>query len=393
VAAERRVTALQARSSRGLHGPERTLLELAPALAARGVDAPFLALYRRRPGDPPEHPWIAAARAGGLPAASAPDPGPLHRAARQALAARLAAPAPDLVHTHDYRTDVLVATLARARRARGIPWILTVHLHTAATARLRLYRRLGLWAARRADQVVAVSAAQGTDLARRGVAPERIAVVRTAVDAPALIAAAARAGGPAAARARHGLPADAPLVALVGRLTRQKGVDTLLAAWPALRAAAPGARLVVVGDGPEADALAARAAALGVADEVRWTGALGDPLALMAAADVVAIPSRAEGLPRVALEAGALGRPVVAAAVGGLPEVVVDGVTGLLVPPEDPPRLAAALARLLGDGDLRRALGGAAAAQVGTRFALADAADAYAALYRAARRRPARGGR
>lgn len=379
-ASNRPQAVLQVRSSRGLHGPERTLLELAPALGALGVRVPLLVLYRPRTGDPDEHPLVAAARAAGLEAASVRDPGPLHPAAWRGVRRALRRGGLRAVHTHDYKADLLVAS-ARGG-PRRLPWVATVHLHTATTARLHLYGRLALVAVRRADRVVAVSASQARALADAGVPPERLAVVRTAVDADAMARRARSGAGPAGARAALGVPPEAPLIALVGRLTTQKGVDVALSALARLLAAAPGARLAIAGDGPELDRLHALAAGLGVGAAVAWAGALADPLPLLAAADVVILPSRAEGLPRVALEAAAVGRPVVAAAVGGLPEAVRHGETGWLVPPEDAGALCAALERLLADPDLGRRLGDAAAADVRVRFTLASAARALADLYR-----------
>jgi glycosyltransferase involved in cell wall biosynthesis len=374
-----RLTVLQVRSSRGLHGPERTILELAPALAARGVAVPVLALHRAATGAPAEHPMVAPARRIGLHAETARDPGPLHPAAFVAIARRLADPALDAVHTHDYRADLLVSVASRRRHR---PWIATVHLRTDTTARLRLYARLARVALRRADRIVAVSAAQRDALAAQGLPRERLVLVRTAVDAEALARAAADAGGAAAGRRQAGGGADDPLLVLVGRLTRQKGVDVALRALARLRSAHPTARLVVAGDGPEARGLRELASTLGLDGAVRWLGAVGDPLPLLAAADVVLMPSRAEGLPRVALEAAALGRPVVGATVGGMVEAVAHEATGLLVPPDDLAALAAAAGALLADPDRARRLGAAAEARVRREFALEGAAAALEALYR-----------
>jgi len=378
----RPLVVLQVRSSPGLHGPERTLLELAPALDALRVRVPLLALYRPGPDDPPEHPLVAAMRSAGLEAVSARDPGPLHPAAWRELARRLAASDLDAVHTHDYKSDLLVA-LARRRGAR-LPWVSTVHLHTGTSPRLRFYGRLALAAVRGADRVVVVSEAQAAALAASGFRRSRLALVRTAIDADAVVRAARRDGGAAGARARARVPAGAPLVLIVARLTRQKGVDVALRALSQVRLAVPEATLVVVGDGPEAAQLAALAEALGVADAVRWVGHLANPLPLLAAADVVIMPSRAEGLPRVALEAGALARPLVASSVGGLPEAVLHGTTGLVVPPDDPNALASALVGLLQDAPAARRMGSGAAEHVRARFALAGAALALAGVYRGA---------
>jgi glycosyltransferase involved in cell wall biosynthesis len=145
-------------------------------------------------------------------------------------------------------------------------------------------------------------------------------------------------------------------VLFVGRLHRQKGLDTLVRAMPALP---PGTRVTLAGDGPERAALQRLAGGLGVADRLRVTGFVPHRAVpgLLAGADVVVLPSRYEELGTALVEAMAAGRPVVAAAVGGIPELVRDGVDGLLVPPGDPAALAAAVSRVLGDPALGARLG------------------------------------
>ncbi|MHB1261271.1 MAG: glycosyltransferase family 4 protein [Thermoplasmatota archaeon] len=163
------------------------------------------------------------------------------------------------------------------------------------------------------------------------------------------------------ARRAHGLPRDAPVVLFVGSLTPIKGVDVLLDAFARLP---PAPVLVVVGEGPARAALADQAARLGVADRVHFLGFVTDDAkrGLMAAADVLAMPSRSEAFPLTLLEAGQAGLPTVASRIPVLEALVDDGSTGLLVPGEDPASLAAALGRLLGDAALRGRLGAGAQA-------------------------------
>ncbi len=145
-----------------------------------------------------------------------------------------------------------------------------------------------------------------------------------------------------------GLGRETFLAGTVGRLHRQKGVDVLLRAWALLP---PEGRpvLAVVGDGPERAALEEQARRLGLGDRVRFTGWVPGAGNLLGELDLLFLPSRWEGLPNTVLEAMAAGVPVVAAVVGGVPELVEDGVTGLLVPPDDPQGLRVALARVLAD--------------------------------------------
>jgi glycosyltransferase involved in cell wall biosynthesis len=195
----------------------------------------------------------------------------------------------------------------------------------------------------------------------------------------------ARAPQRAAARAALGLPPDAFVVAALGRLVPVKGFDLLVEAMPALLAAVPGAHAVVIGDGPEEAPLASLAERLGVAARVRWHGASADPVAILAAADVLAAPSRNEGMGRALVEAMALGVPVVGTDVGGIPSVVGDDAAGRLIPPDDVPALAAALIELGRDESVRAKLSEVARARAeafSTEVADALMLDLYAALVR-----------
>jgi glycosyltransferase involved in cell wall biosynthesis len=136
-----------------------------------------------------------------------------------------------------------------------------------------------------------------------------------------------------------------------------KGVDVLLAAMALLRDRFPTLRLLAVGTGSLDRPLQKMAAEIGIADRVRFTGLRTDVPAIFRGLDLLVLPSRSEGLPMVLLEAFGLSVPVVATRVGGTPELVEDGVTGLLVPPEDPAALADAIARALASPELRRDLG------------------------------------
>jgi glycosyltransferase involved in cell wall biosynthesis len=174
-----------------------------------------------------------------------------------------------------------------------------------------------------------------------------------------------------------------PVVLLVGRLSQDKGQATLVRAAPAILQEIPTTRFILLGADPgrEGERLRNLAVLLGVngALEIRaWTA---DPRPAFREADVVVLPSRSEGFGRVLVEAACLGKPVVASRVGGIPEVVVDGETGLLVPPEDPRALAGALIRLLTSPKLRGRLGATARARAVTRFPARTHVEGVEAVY------------
>jgi L-malate glycosyltransferase len=264
---------------------------------------------------------------------------------------------PDLVHAHLF-ASIVAAALAAARR----PFGLVVTEQTEAPwrgARARLASRV---AYRRADHVIGVSDRIRAALVEDFGVPD--AKATTIPNAVALEAREARAPLPAWARAGGGAPA----VGVCGRLVPEKGVDVFLDAVAELAPRFPGAVFPVVGDGPLRDELQARAHDLGLGDRVPFAGLRGDCRALLPHLDVLAVPSRSEGTPLTIVEAMLAGVPIVAAAVGGIPQQIEDGRTGLLVRPEDPAALAAAVALVVDDPNLAARLTEAARAHARVEF-------------------------
>jgi glycogen(starch) synthase len=194
--------------------------------------------------------------------------------------------------------------------------------------------------------------------------PDRIVVVPNGVDVAAW---ATTAEQRAAARASAGVPAGSRVVVLVGRLEYEKGGQDAI---DALALLPPDVHLVLVGIGGRHDALAAQAAAAGLADRVHLVGRLRDATVagLLGAADLALVPSRYEPFGLVALEAMAAGTPVVVARTGGLGDLVRPGETGLVVPPASPPALAEAVTRVLADPEGSRAMAQRAQIDAAERF-------------------------
>jgi glycosyltransferase involved in cell wall biosynthesis len=181
-------------------------------------------------------------------------------------------------------------------------------------------------------------------------------------------------------RVELGVPPGIPLAGIIARLTEQKAHPVLFAAMAQTPALAP-LHLIVVGDGELRDDLRARATSLGIAERVHFLGARRDLGSLLAAVDVFVMPSLWEGLPLSMVLAMGAGLPVVATRVAGIPEVVQDDVTGLLVPPGDATALGAALARLVADRSVGQRLGAAAREFVRPRFGVDGYVSAVTALY------------
>jgi len=231
--------------------------------------------------------------------------------------------------------------------------------------------------ARRVDRLIVNCAALGEKVCARAPWFDRakLRVVPNGIDADAF-AATAR---PGRVRAELGLAPGRPVVSLVGEVGRRKGQAVLLEAAAKLRAdgATRDAVFLLAGEGSARTELEARAQALGLADgTVRFLGFRADVPDLLADTDLLVLPSFEEGFPNTLLEGMALGLPVVSTPVDGIPELVVDGVTGVLTPPGDAAALAAAIGALLGDAGRRRALGEAGRTRARTEFADARMMDA-----------------
>ncbi len=308
------------------------------------------------------------------PARRAPGPWVLGETRR--LEAIVGLARPDVVHLHSAK-----AALAGRLAVRGaVPTLVTPHGWSWLAAGPVLARVARAWerhGARWTDLCVCVGPGEAGLAVEAGVrAP--LEVVRNGVDLTRF-----RPAAPAersVARAALGLRPDEPVAVCVGRVCRQKGQDVALRAWPRVRAAVPGARLLVVGD-PGAGPVVAGPGVVGV-------GAVADVRPWLVAADVVVLPSRWEGLSLALLEALAVGRPVVATRVPGLADAVGVG-TGALVAPDDEAGFAAAVVARLAD-PARCAAEGAAAAEHARRFDLRHTLDHLAAVTAAVAGRPAR---
>jgi glycosyltransferase involved in cell wall biosynthesis len=275
----------------------------------------------------------------------------------------------DLVHSHGYKTNVIAALGIGA----GVGRVATCHGWLSDSLKLRVYEWLDRMLLRRFDHVVAVSPQVLEKLDRGGIRQTRRSLVENGARVPAI-------GQPARDALRQQLcPSGEPLIVRVGRLDAFKGNDLLLEAVARLNAPSP--RLAFVGDGPEREALAVRAAKLGLAERVVFLGYREDAAALLAAADLMVISSRSEGLPIVMLEAMGLGVPIVATSVGSIPKVLQDGSSAWLISPGDAEALSRALASALADPTEARRRANRAHEAYLERYSLEAMGRRYAAVY------------
>ena len=283
--------------------------------------------------------------------------------------------APDVVHTHDASTALW--TYLRTQRHRR-PLVSTIHNVMSA----HLGEELAPVAAmvNESAWVTGVSQAVVDDTAQLFPAVvDRLSLVRNAVKAPP--------GEP------QPIVERAPLLC-VGRLVPQKGFDMAIEAFALIAERFPWARLQIAGTGPDRDDLLALGRRLGVGDRLDLLGRVepDEVPRLLARSTALVMPSRYEGLPLVALEAAWSARPVVAMAGPGLGEAVVDGTTGLLVPPGDVPGLARSMAVLLASRERATTMGRAARSRMEEHWSIGATVDAYEAIYRAALAESSAGG-
>jgi glycosyltransferase involved in cell wall biosynthesis len=250
----------------------------------------------------------------------------------------------DVVHAHDYKTDLLAWLLGRVT---GVCTLSTVHGWTGHSTRERLgYYPADKWILARFPRLIAVSSDIRNELVKHGADPSRITTVLNGIDHRRYKRDRSR---EAEVRASLGLSAADVVIGAVGRLEPQKRFDLLLDAFAALNARRPETRLVIVGEGSQRALLEAKRRALTLENICTFLGHLADVAPAHHVFDVFVQSSDYEGTPNAVLEAMALETPIVATDVGGTAELVDDGVHGRIVPPGDVNRLNGAIEWLLAD--------------------------------------------
>lgn len=264
----------------------------------------------------------------------------------------------DLVHTHLTYADIWGRLAAWSTRR---PAISTLHVpyyfyHWQPRLRDRVIERLARFLrAHVGGPVIAVSDFLRHALVRRGLPPDRILTLHNGIELNLFEVPGD--SSPKERRAELGLPADAPVVVMLAVAREGKGHDALLAAMPIVVGRRPDVRFLFVGGGPLEPALRERVREMGLTENAVFTGMRHDRPKMLSVADVFTLPSQNDSFPTTVMEAMAMRLPVVGLQSGGVPEMVVDGVTGLLVPPDRPEALASALLELLENLDRARAMG------------------------------------
>ena len=343
-----------------LGGPQQVIY-LINALRERGHDNTLVC--------PPDSGIDGVARLAGIRVQNLFCAGDLDLPFAYRLAQFLKEQAPDIVHCHSRRGADLLGGLAASYA--DVPAIVSrrvdnTEMRLMATLRYKPFRK-----------IVAISDAIAEVLREHDVLDERIAVIRSAVDADAF----AQMPDCAAFREEFGIEKGAFTIAAAGQLIPRKGHRYLLEAVADMAPRKPPVRLVIFGDGYLNEQLRAQAASLGLGSSVQFAGFRDDLDQFIACFDLLVHPALSEGLGVAALKAAAAGVPVVGFDAGGLGEAVVNGETGLLVPSENAKQLADAITTLIDDAPLRREMSVAGKERMQKEFSIDTMADKHVAIY------------
>ena len=344
-------------------GPSRNLIEFGklaanpePGLLPVQV---IVATYQRGPG---ESPLAVTAKNAGLSVFTISERRRWDTKVFPQLRQMIAQCQPDILESRNVKSHFLVRMLGLHRKCRWVAWN---HGYTATNWLDRAYSQLDRWSLRGAYRVVTVCGPFADKLESRGIDRDRITVLHNSVKpfvAPPL---------EQVRRVQHSLGLqDEAVILAVGRLSYEKGIADLLRAAAVLSntKGVPNFRLVLVGDGPEREALARLASRLGIEGKLTMAGFQRDTKPYYSIATLMAVSSHTEGSPNVVLEAMAAGLPIAATAVGGIPEILEEGLTGLMVPPRNPDAMASAILRILTDPEMRLRLGAAARLRAESNF-------------------------
>ncbi|TWT33768.1 Alpha-D-kanosaminyltransferase [Posidoniimonas corsicana] len=325
-------------------GPDKTILNSPRFLRSLGYDS--ACMYLRPPNDPGFEAIRARAEELGAPLEEIDDRGAADwRVLSRALEVcrRLDV---RVWHGHDYKTNLMGLLL---RRWRPMRLVTTVHGWVHHTSRTPLYYKLDRWALKHYERVICVSPDLLEECSEIGVREDRRLLIENAIDCKQF----RRRRSPGEARQALGLPADGFLIGGVGRLSPEKGFDVLVRSVARLHVLGMKPMLAILGDGDQRTALQSLIDTAGLGAHARLMGFQSNTREWFEAMDLFALSSLREGLPNVALEAMAVETPVVATRVAGVPRLIQDGRSGLIVPIGDEEALSGAICQLITDPRMR----------------------------------------
>lgn len=291
---------------------------------------------------------------------------------------------PDIIHIHGHMA-AMVGISAQRLKARRTPVVVSVHNYPSYQGAGNLKRAIGSTAqrflARRASRMIAVSEdIRQNMIQEEGIDPEKIVTVHNGIDLSDLPKPPEK-SAIEEIKELYGIGKTEKIIGAIGRLVAFKGFSTLVAAAEELSEMRDGFKVVIAGRGPEEENLKTQIKNLGIEDLIVMPGFVDDTAPYFAMSDVFVVPSILEPFGLIVLQAIAAGRPVIGADAGGIPEIIRDGETGVLVPAENPVALASAIDKLLDDEALGKRLADAAMKDLKERFPLELMVEKTRAVY------------
>jgi sugar transferase (PEP-CTERM/EpsH1 system associated) len=287
---------------------------------------------------------------------------------------------PTILHCWLVHADLIGRVIGRLA---GVPIVITSRRNVEIGSAFQLH--LKRWTTSLDDRIVAVcDLARQVEIEYSGTVTEKVLTIYNGIDPNLRVSRAAQSqiGHPSEPiRKEFSIPLAAPLIGTVGRLHPTKGHQDLIKAFAHLHTQWPDVYLLLVGDGEMRHKLIRQADDLQLSNRIIFTGVREDISSILATLNLFVLPSLSEGMPNVILEAMATGLPVVATSVGGVPELVVNGVTGILTPPNNPTALAEAILELLHAPEKAAAMGRAGRQRIKTHFTIDRMVEQYESLY------------
>lgn len=280
----------------------------------------------------------------------------------------------NIVQTHGFKPSIIGLFV---KYLCGLKWICFMHGTTAENLKVRIYHEVDNFVQLFADRVILVTEAQRNKIFR-GNNHTRTIVVHNAVDLanPVKMSQTRR-----PVRESLGLSDDAWLAVVVGRFSPEKGIDVFIEAFSRVAFGSQNTHAILVGDGQDHRMLERKVRELGIKNRVHFVGYTNTPGDFMIDADIIVLPSRSEGMPNVALEAMALGKPVIGTVVGGIPEIVKNGNSGLLVSSEDAEELASAMLKVLNNKRLSKRLSQGGLVRIRDHFSIERRSEKVFSIY------------
>jgi glycosyltransferase involved in cell wall biosynthesis len=368
---KRRVRVLQLTSSLGFYGAEQVIMTLITALDRESFDVRLATLEKKRVSSTA---IVSAAKVAGIDAVALPCRGWLDWNGIQGLKSLVKEENIEILHCHEPKSRLYGAIVSRMT---GIPMVATHHLWTGQNLRTRLVESIDAVVLHGCDKAIAVSTSVAESMRRVFVSPSRIEVIPNGIDLRNFRDELRI----AELRASLGIPAGLPIIGAVGRLDMQKAHERLIEAAKYITDAGQDAVYIIAGEGVERPRLESLVRDLGLSGRVLLLGYQSDIRKYLAMMDVFVLPSRREGTPMALLEAMAMSKPVVATAVGGVPDVLTDGIDGIMLP-ENGAGLGDALLRLLRDPAFARQIARTGRRRVETEFSSSRMAARYEDVYR-----------